>query len=131
MLSPFSISIGLCGRRRPRSSLNRPQITTCRHCRRRRSNRAQPRPDATYLKGKVFLLDGDTIEGKPMRRPKPTMPAENMTAVLFAAIKRHSNLNSYVDNRIERGRPFSDVIRHGHFDLNAIAADLVKELSPY
>jgi hypothetical protein len=94
------------------------------------------------MKGKVFLLDGDTIEineeritmrpneGKPMRQPKPKMPAEKMAAILFAALKRHSNLNSYVDNRTERGRPFSDVILHGHFDLNAIAADLVKEVSP-
>ena len=66
-----------------------------------------------------------------MRQPKPTMPAENMAAILFAALKRHSNLTSYVDHRAERGRPFSDVILHGHFDLNAIAADLVKEVSSY
>jgi hypothetical protein len=96
---------------------------------------------ATYLRGKVFLLDGDTIElnedritmrlngGKPMRQPKLTVPAEKMASILFAALKRHSNLNAYVDNRTER-RPFSDVILHGHFDLTAIAADLVKEVSP-
>jgi hypothetical protein len=37
-----------------------------------------------------------------MRQPKPTMAAEKMAAILFAALKRHSNLKSYVDNRTER-----------------------------
>jgi hypothetical protein len=118
---------------------------TCRHFRRRTrsNNQARLRVTCAYLKGKVFLLDGDTIElneeritirpneGKTDETGKTNdAPVDNMAAScsqLLSAITTSTPISTIAAS----GRSFSDFIQHGHFDLNASAADLVKEESPY
>ena len=54
----------------------------------------------------------------------------NLAVVLYRTLSAHSidKRSAYVGNGAARDEDLTDVILHGHFDLHAIAADLLKEI---